>query len=39
MDLVKRHEVDELMATTCNRPLKVVNKISREVGAEARRRA
>lgn len=33
MDLVRRHEVDELMATTCNRPLKIVNKISREIKA------
>eukprot|EP00904_Undaria_pinnatifida_P008434 jgi/Undpi1/4720/HiC_scaffold_18.g08073.m1 len=32
-DLVRRHEVDELMATTCNRPLKVINKISREIKA------
>lgn len=24
-------EVQELMRTTCNRPLKIVNKISREV--------
>lgn len=30
-DLVRREEVFELMKTTCNRPLKVVNKISREV--------
>lgn len=31
-DLLPAQEVMDLMRTTCNRPLKIVNKISREVG-------
>lgn len=31
-DLLPADEVLDLMRTTCNRPLKIVNKISREVG-------
>ncbi|CAM9754609.1 unnamed protein product, partial [Hapterophycus canaliculatus] len=30
-DLVTPEEVQELMRTTCNRPLKIINKIAREV--------